>query len=898
MAARMRAFDWSATPLGPLDAWPQSLRTTVGIVLTSAFPMIVLWGDDLTQLYNDAYCDLLGARHPAGLGQSNQACWPEVWSFNAPIYQGVRERGETFQFTDQRLVLQRHGPEEEAYFTLSFSPVRDEGGEVGGVLVTVIETTQRVLAQRQLEAQNTELDARTRALEGFAHLTRDLALHDDALVLIGRAQDVVLSLLPPGYALYFEPQGDLWVKRAQTGDVQNEALQAVADAGLPFHEAGNLLLPYTTLAPYYQDQYAQDTDNIGELVAHLGASATFPVLLEGSAQGVFAVVLFGQLRPWSGAEKAVMETVVRSLGLALERAQQTRQLDEERAALDAFARFTETSTQVTDVLLLAERAIEVLRATLGDVNVWYSELSGTLWKARVLSDNIPLSAAQVSRAGLAADLPLLTRPFEERGVVFLEGWEGQLDGIERSELYSAGAFYPYFDEKPSGLLTMASRHSRAWTERERSIFLAVARSLGLAFERADQTRRLAAQNAELEARTRALEGFANLSRELAVETDRFTLVRRAQEIVLNLLPGGYAVYYEPEAGLWRLKSQVGSLRNDALQAVVEAGLPQSAPSLLTPYRTRQALYQDVYAPGADTSAEVVEHIRAVATLPLLVDGVPVGVFGIGLFEQRSWGRIDQAVLETVLHSLGLALERAQSVALLAQRTQELERSNSELEQFAYIASHDLQAPIRSVTSFAGIIKRKYGEYLDERGQLYLQQIMDSGEHMKRLVDDLLAFSRVHTEQQRLQPLDSQAVFDAVAQRLQGETPQSVNIIRGPLPQVMADGQQLDQLLQNLISNGLKYQREDVTPQVQVSAQREGEWWRFAVQDNGIGIESQYFERIFEIFQRLHGRTQYEGTGIGLAVCKKIVERHGGRLWLESTPGQGSTFLFTLPMVER
>ena len=179
MAVRMRATDWAKTPLGPAEGWPQSLRTAVGIVLASAFPMIVLWGDDLVQLYNDGYRDLMGVKHPAGLGQPTRACWPEVWDFNAPIYAGVCGRGETFQFDDQLLVIARHGAQEEAYFTLSYSPILNESDEVGGVLVTVLETTERVMAARRLTAQNAEraeqarqlgaqrdvLDARTRALE-------------------------------------------------------------------------------------------------------------------------------------------------------------------------------------------------------------------------------------------------------------------------------------------------------------------------------------------------------------------------------------------------------------------------------------------------------------------------------------------------------------------------------------------------------------------------------------------------------------------------------------------------------------------------------------------------------------------------------------------------------------
>ncbi|PJI52721.1 hypothetical protein CTI14_38185, partial [Methylobacterium radiotolerans] len=177
-----------------------------------------------------------------------------------------------------------------------------------------------------------------------------------------------------------------------------------------------------------------------------------------------------------------------------------------------------------------------------------------------------------------------------------------------------------------------------------------------------------------------------------------------------------------------------------------------------------------------------------------------------------------------------------------------------------------------------MISRRNGEQLDERGQLYLRHIIDSGEHMKNLVDDLLAFSRLHTQQLAVQPVDSRRVFDTVLHRLSAVPGnEQAQITRTDLPLVLADRQQLDQLLQNLIGNSLKYRRADVLPRVHVSAEADGRMWRFAVKDNGIGIDPRYFDKIFVIFQRLHGRDVYEGTGIGLAVCKKIVERHGGRL---------------------
>ncbi len=229
-----------------------------------------------------------------------------------------------------------------------------------------------------------------------------------------------------------------------------------------------------------------------------------------------------------------------------------------------------------------------------------------------------------------------------------------------------------------------------------------------------------------------------------------------------------------------------------------------------------------------------------------------------------------------------------------QRTAELERSNQELQQFAYVASHDLQEPLRMVTSYLQLLKRRYQGRLDSDADEFIAFAVDGATRMHHLINDLLAYSRVGTRGQPFEPTDCQVIFDQVVTNLKIAIEEGgATVTHDPLPRVMADGSQLAQLLQNLIGNAIKF-RDHRPPHVHVSAERRDGGWQIAVRDNGIGIEPQYVERIFLIFQRLHTRAEYPGTGIGLAICKKIVERHAGRIWVESQPGQGATFYFTLP----
>jgi len=243
-----------------------------------------------------------------------------------------------------------------------------------------------------------------------------------------------------------------------------------------------------------------------------------------------------------------------------------------------------------------------------------------------------------------------------------------------------------------------------------------------------------------------------------------------------------------------------------------------------------------------------------------------------------------------------AAEHAQQ--MVEEQAEDLRRSNAELEQFAYVASHDLQEPLRKVASFCQLIERRYKGQLDERGEQYIEFAVDGAKRMQQLINDLLAFSRVGRTSTAFTAVELEPVIAQALRQLDTSLEESSAVVtHDALPEVQGEASLLVQLFQNLIGNGVKF-RGDAPPRIHIGVRRSDEsgFWEFSCSDNGIGIAPQYEDKIFVIFQRLHARDSYGGTGIGLAMCKKIVEHHGGRLWLDaSSEHGGATFRWTLPI---
>jgi light-regulated signal transduction histidine kinase (bacteriophytochrome) len=282
-------------------------------------------------------------------------------------------------------------------------------------------------------------------------------------------------------------------------------------------------------------------------------------------------------------------------------------------------------------------------------------------------------------------------------------------------------------------------------------------------------------------------------------------------------------------------------------------------------------------------------------MPMIAKGEAVG--DLVLLTTDEWTFSDEEIefLSTLAGHAAVAIHNSQLYEEKAHRQAELERSNTELQQFAYVASHDLQEPLRMITGYTSLLAKRYKGKLDDAADEFIRFAADGANRMRVLINDLLTYSRVGTQGKKFAPVDCEMILaQTLAGLLVAIQESEARVTHDPLPTVPGDDVQLRQLFQNLIGNAIKY-RNNNGPAIHIGCVRRDRDWLFSVCDNGIGIDPRFAERIFVIFQRLHNAEKYPGTGIGLAVCKRVVECHGGRIWLESEPGKGSTFYLTLPV---
>jgi signal transduction histidine kinase len=291
-----------------------------------------------------------------------------------------------------------------------------------------------------------------------------------------------------------------------------------------------------------------------------------------------------------------------------------------------------------------------------------------------------------------------------------------------------------------------------------------------------------------------------------------------------------------------------------------------------------------------------QDILSILVLPIWIEGKVYGLIGFDdCTSERGWGEEELNFLQSTTSNLSTAISRRNAMLEVEKKAKELERINQELEQFAYVASHDLQEPLRMISEFLKLFEKKYAEVVDEKGKTYIRYAVDGSIRMKKIILDLLEFSRVGKNINAMEEVDIERLFDDLKLLYINKIEASkaeINLIN-PI-KLLTWKSPLEQVLMNLLDNALKYAKPDFSPKIELQIEEQENQWLFHFTDHGIGIDPQYFNRIFVIFQRLHTKEEYEGSGMGLAITKKIIENMGGQIWVESEPKAWTTFHFSLP----
>jgi len=445
-----------------------------------------------------------------------------------------------------------------------------------------------------------------------------------------------------------------------------------------------------------------------------------------------------------------------------------------------------------------------------------------------------------------------------------------------------------------GIIHLASRQAGYFSEDKKEYLMAIARLMGIVIENNELlqssvqwTVDLKRSNQELSALYAALAPIGvdiQVQELLAGVIERLQSATGADAASIRMLDKNDGSFYYPaQKGFPQefLFANPTLESGSADERVFVSGEPIVAENIAADARIRR-------------KRQIQYGFNSCALLPLAVGNEVRGIIHLASRQTGYFAEEKTDYLMAIARLMGIVVENNELLQSSVRSAAELRQSNQELEQFAYVASHDLQEPLRMITGFTQLLAKQYGDRLDQKAKEYIGFAVDGAKRMQGLIEDLLTYSRVGSKGKAFVSTDCEAVLGKTLAGLRiGLQECGATVSHDSLPTVMGDEFQLGQLFQNLLGNAIKY-RNSEAPQVHVSCKQETEQWTFAVKDNGIGIEPQYRERIFQIFQRLHTREEYEGSGIGLAVCKKIVERHGGKIWLESNLGEGATFYFTMP----
>lgn len=923
MGELIRVFDWENTVLGRLSGWPQTLVTIVNMMLQSPVPMVLLWGADGIMLYNDQYAVFAGARHPFLLGSKVLEGWPEVADFNRNVMdRGLK--GQMLSYKDQQLTLYRNSQAEEVWLDLNYSPILDEKGSPAGVLAIVVDTTRQVMAEQDLR----ESEARFRSMAEGSEILISMAndkfqstyFNKAWSDLTGRPMEDLLDL---GWADLVHPDDieDFLItyrnalERQESFDGEFRILNAKGEyrwllVKVParYRPDGSFAGFISTCVDITDRKQAEEEKE--KLVAIIEESLDFVCLAtpEGELQYLNSAAL--EILGWDAIEgRKILDCIwpddrqyAAEILLPMLKAEGSFSLE---------YRFLNARTQqpiwmqwngltIKDPVTGELMALAAISPVIAERKRFQSIINGQKKALESAVHGDPLSvvlgaiakvAEEQSDSELLASILLIDEDgqhLRRGGSPSLPAWYNELiDGVEIGpEVGSCGRAAFFKEEvvvqdianaptwvKFKNAAGMAGIHA-SWST---PIFSSRNVLLGVFSVYYPQVQEPTAKDREavgLLARTAGLvmEWHQDIQRSQAAQErlteseERFrTIANAAPNFVWTLGPDGRQTYLN-DYGLKFLGIRLEQIiENNWVSYLHPDDIEPARQALKKAIETRTMYRFEHRLRRADGGYRWVLSSADPSFLP---NGELHGYVG---------SSID-------------ITDRKEVEEELLDYSKRLERSNKELEEFATIASHDLSEPLRKIQAFAEILE----DHVLEDGKDYLKRMSGAANRMRMLIDDLLTLSRVNRKGKPFKAVNLDEVLQTVLDDIEVTIRQTNATVQyEPLATVQGDENQIHQLLQNLVGNAIKYHRDGVNPVVTISGRWVDNYYEVTVADNALGIQKDYYERIFEPFQRLHGMDKYPGTGMGLAICRKIVERHGGAIWLQSELGRGSQFTFTL-----
>lgn len=800
--------DWSQTSLGPIETWDPSLRTTLGIILHSAFPMFVFWGEDMICFYNDAYRPSLGVdgKHPA-IGEKGKDVWPDAWDIIGPLIEQVITTTQPVYFQDKLVSFYRNGRMEDVYWTFCYSALFDQTGRVNGVFVTCTETTETVLARR-------ELDQRQRRLRS------------------------VISQVPVAIAIFRGSEFVTEIANAKALDIWNKEEDEVLNK------------PILEVLPDLNRQgfkaILNDVYETGSTFK--SAENRVTVEIDGVKEEIFVNFSYEPLYNSNDEIDGIM-----AVGVEVTDQVMSRKTTEE-----------------------SERKFRLLADSMPQY-IWTADTEGNLnYFNQSVFDYSGLSPEQVASGGWLQIVHPDDR--EENIRIWTEAISTGKDFLFEHRFLRHDGTYRW-------------QLSRAKPQRDEAnnIRMWVGTSTDIQEQkdfRDELERQVAERTAELQ----------RLNESLKKSEERYHLmVEEVQD---------YAILYLNREGIVENWNS-GAEKIKGYKASEIVG--KSFSTFYTTEDRKRGLPMILLNMAMQQGKAKQEGWRVKKGGTRFWASVVITAVHNDKRELIGFSKVTHDLTEKKEAADALEVNRME----LEEKNIELQKMNKELQSFAYISSHDLQEPLRKIQTFASRILEKERSNLSESGKELFVRMQRSAEQMQALINDLLAYSRTNTAEHVYQKVSLKNVINRIKEDFQEELEEKqANIVLiNPLEVEVIDFQ-FQQMFFNLISNSIKFSRPEVPLKITIFTELvpgesvpskhippDREYWHLSISDNGIGFEQEYEERIFGLFQRLHGKSEYKGTGIGLAIVKKIAENHGGFITAKGEVNKGATFDIYFP-VER